>query len=366
MLYLVPILAILCAPALWLVLGRPRFVPAAHSPPPDTSVSLIIPARNEEDNIGALLVSIASDNPRLHEIIVVDDASTDRTAAIARGHGATVVSPPLLPDDWKGKPWACHNGASTATGDWLLFLDADTRLAPGGLDRIHALTAQPDRVHSICPYHTVHRPFEQLSAFFNIIMIAGINAFGLQRAPAQHAALFGQCLLISQIHYHQIGGHEPVRDEVLENFHLSRHLADLGIPRECHLGHGCLTMRMFPGSFHDLWTSWKKGFTSGASNVAPRALFLTSAWITGAMLAIVGVILAFLPHTDPPLRAMTGASYLLYSLQCQRAFRLAGNFSRANALLFPVSLLFYQTLFFTSLIERRLGIQTKWKGRHVD
>lgn len=366
MLLAVSILAALCAPALWFVLGRPRFVPAPESPPPGTTISIIIPARNEEDNIGALLESITSPSTRPHQIIVVDDASTDRTAAIAREQGATVVSPPPLPDDWKGKPWACQHGAAAATGDWLLFLDADTRLAPGGLDRIHGLTRHSDRVHSICPHHTVHRPSEQLSAFFNVIMLAGVNAFGLQRNAPNHAALFGQCLLISQSHYHQVGGHEPVRDEILENFHLARHLADLDIPRECHLGRDCITMRMFPGGLPDLWAGWKKGFTSGAGNAAPRTLLLTSLWITGAMLAIIGLILAFAPLATPLCRGTSAAIYLLYALQCLRVFRLAGTFSPLNALLFPVSLLFYQILFFTALIERKLGIKTRWKGRHVD
>lgn len=366
MLFVVPILAVLCAPALWLLVGRPRFVSGAISPPPDTNLSVIIPARNEEDNIGMLLQSLASDNTPPHELIVVDDASTDRTAAIAREHGATIVSPPSLPDDWKGKPWACHHGAATATGDWLLFLDADTLLAPGGLDEIHTLTAQSDRVHSICPHHTVLRRSEQLSAFFNVIMIAGVNAFGLQRAPAHHAALFGQCLLISQTHYRQVGGHAAVRSEVLENFHLSHHLAELGILRECYLGRGCLTMRMFPGGLRDLWAGWKKGFTSGARSAAPRALLLSSVWITGAMLSLVSVILAFLPLADSLFRVLAGAAYLLYFLQCLRAFSLAGTFSPGSALFFPVSLLFYQALFFTALIERRLGIQTQWKDRHVD
>jgi 4,4'-diaponeurosporenoate glycosyltransferase len=329
-------------------------------------ISIIIPARNEEANIGGLLASIVSNNALPHEIIVVDDASTDRTAAIAREHGATVVSPPDLPADWKGKPWACHHGAAAASGDWLLFLDADVRLDPGGLDRIRALTARSDRVHSVCPHHTVRRVTEELSAFFNVMMIAGVNAFGIQREAARHAALFGQCLLISQDHYRQVGGHAPVRGEILENFHLARHLADLGIPRQCHLGRGSITMRMFPGGLREIWAGWTKGFTSGAGNAAPRALFLTSVWISGAMLAIVGVILAFLPVTDPLCRATTGAVYLLYALQCLRAFRLAGNFSPLNALLFPLSLLFYQALFFTALVQRRLGIKTKWKDRHVD
>lgn len=234
------------------------------------------------------------------------------------------------------------------------------------MERIHGLTRHSDRVHSICPHHTVLRPSEQLSAFFNVVMIAGINAFGIQRDAPGQAALFGQCLLISQDHYRQVGGHEPVRAEILENFHLARHLAGHDVPRNCLLGRGCLTMRMFPGGLPELWSSWKKGFTSGAGHAAPRALFFTSVWITGAMLAIVGLLLAFAPIATPLCRGTAIAIYLLYVLQCLRAFRLAGTFSPLTALFFPVGLLFYQVLFFTALIERKLGIKTRWKGRHVD
>lgn len=366
MIFAVPILAAVFALGLWLVLGRPRFPDQAEQSAAAAKVSIIIPARDEEASLGGLLESINSQHRRPHEIIVVDDGSTDRTAAIAEAHGARVINPPALPDDWKGKPWACQQGAAAATGDWLLFLDADTRLAPGAMGKIASLSSRADRVHSICPHHTVHRPYEQLSAFFNVIMLAGVNAFGIQRDPSNHAALFGQCMLISRIHHEQVGGHQAVRAEILENFHLARHLGDLGIPRECHLGRGCLTMRMFPGGLSELWASWKKGFTSGAKNAAPRALLFISIWITGAMLACVGIVVALTPFAGPAYRVTAVAVYLLYALQCLRAFRLAGSFSPLTALFFPVSLMFYQVLFFTALIERRLGIKTQWKGRHVD
>lgn len=365
MLVLLPIIAALCSIGLWLVLGRPRFLPAAGGKQSARNISVIIPARNEERNLGALLASIRNQGAAPREIMVVDDDSTDHTAAIAAENGARVVRPPPLPGGWNGKPWACQKGAEQAFGDWLLFLDADTRLEPGALEKIAALTRMPDRVSSICPYHTIRRPYEQLSAFFNVVMLAGVNAFGFQRDPSRSCALFGQCLLISKMNYQQIGGHGPVRGEVLENFRLARHLEARGIPRDCYLGRNCVTMRMFPGGFADLWSSWKKGFTRGAAHTAPRALWLTTLWIAGAMLACAGIAMAFVPFVASDCRAAMVAVYVLYAMQCLWAFRLAGNFALLGALFFPCALLFYQALFLTAVIGRKLGIKTRWKDRHV-
>lgn len=401
MLILLPIAAALCTLALWLLLGRPRYLSGAGDAASAESISIIIPARDEESNIGGLLASIQSQSMPPREIIVVDDHSTDRTAAIAAEHGALalagtfnsklsdsfarptkvsapsrpanytnhtahlyIIQPPEPPPDWKGKTWACQQGAQAASGDWLLFLDADTRLERGALEKIARLTQNPDRVSSICPYHVIQRPYEQLSAFFNVIMLAGINAFGIQRDPSRESALFGQCLLIHKDIYQRVGGHESVRRDILENFQLASHLEAHAIARDCYLGRGTIRMRMFPGGFRDLWASWKKGFTSGAGSVATRALVCSSLWITGAMLACAA--LAFTPCAPSAVRASSAAAYLFCAVNCLIAFRLAGNFSLLNALFFPVSLFFYQALFFTAVIERRLGVKSRWKGRHVD
>ena len=366
MLLVIPILAVLCAPALWMILGRPRFLDNGKAPERASAISIVIPARDEEGNIGCLLDSIAEQEVAPCEVIVVDDGSSDRTAEVARGKGARVLACPPLAEGWKGKPWACSHGAGEARGEWLLFLDADTRLESGAMAKLASLTEDADSVHSVCPYHRIRRPYEQLSAFFNLIMVAGVNAFGLRPDPSGNVGLFGQCLLISQKHYEEVGGHEPVRAEVLENFHLARHLAERGIGRSCLMGRGAVSMRMFPGGFGELCASWKKGFAAGASNAAPRALLLVSLWLTGAMLALVGGVLAVTPFASDCFRLVAVAVYALYAFQSLRAFRLVGNFSLLNAVLFPCSLLFYQALFFASIIERRLGIKTRWKGRHVD
>lgn len=121
---------ILCALGVLLawrvILGR-RPVPGVGlggARPP--RVSVIIPARNEERRIGRLLDSLDRQTVRPHEVIVVDDQSSDLTGSLASGRGASVVTGGPLREDWCGKPWACWRGACASTGDLLLFLDADT------------------------------------------------------------------------------------------------------------------------------------------------------------------------------------------------------------------------------------------------
>ena len=227
MLLALPLLAILFMLSLALVLGKPRFLVSNKAAPVRSNVkakvSVIIPARNEENNLPRLLKSFQQSVSQPHEIIVVDDGSTDATARVAQKLGATIITPEPPSAGWKGKPWACKTGAKEASGDWLLFLDADTWLEPEGYETILAL-ADKEEVSSICPYHRIETPVEEFSAFFNLIMVAGSNAFGLPASSRNNSALFGQSLLIPKQTYQHIGGHEKVKSEILENFHLAEHL----------------------------------------------------------------------------------------------------------------------------------------------
>ena len=157
-----------------------------------------------------------------------------------------------------------------------------------------------------------------------------------------------------------------MKSEILENFHLAAHLHKEGIARDCYLGKNVLTMRMFSGGFSELCKSWKKGFTSGAKQAHPRALVLISLWLTAGMTVLVSTLVALFAEEPGHLfQATVLAAYLLFSLQCWWVFRLVGSFSPLNALLFPISLCFYQSLFFTAIIEKKRGLQTDWKGRDV-
>lgn len=360
-----PGVAILCAPALWLILGRPGWLKPSPKKSADApSISIIIPARNEEQNIRHLLASLQTQDTSPLEIIVVNDGSEDRTAQVSQELGAAVLEAQPLPGGWHGKPWACHQGAERAKGEWLLFLDADTVLQEGALTALQQLTSADPKVYSLCPYHIITQPYEEFSAFFNVLMLAGSNAFTpIRDSPP---TLFGQSLLLSKAHYEQVGTHAVVRDQVLENFHLSKHFQDLKISTRALLGKGLINMRMFPHGPGQLWASWQKGFTNGAAQSHPRALLFSSIWLSGLMFTLTSLVFLLTPFTNSTYLTLTGVAYLLGVIQCCYAFRLAGNFSFLNALLFPFTLLFYQSLFFTALIKKKRGLKSEWKGRSLD
>ncbi len=351
--------------AAWAVFLRFRRVPDPGTlSAPLPKLSIVIPARNEEENLARLLPSLVGSSFPPHEILVVDDHSSDRTGAVARELGATVVTGRSLPEGWYGKPWACHQGAEAASGDWLLFLDADLVVAPDGLRRLAGLTAgDAEAVHSICPYHRIERPFEELSAFFNSVMVLGMNAFTWKGPQAKEIGLAGQALLVSREGYRTVGGHGPVRAQVLENFHLARHFREAGIPCRCHLGRGTLSMRMFPGGIRDLIDGWSKGFVSGAGRTPRATMVGISAWLSALIMIAIG--LTFLPAADRSLRLALGGLYALGAGQCLYVFRQVGNFGLLNAALFPVSLAFYQTIFFRALRRKKAGATVQWKGRDV-
>src|SRR5438105_9185781 len=101
-----------------------------------TEVSVIVPARNEEASLGPCVESLVRQQEVSTEIIVVDDASTDRTRQIALSFpGVRVIDPGPLPEGWTGKNHALTTGARQARGEWLLFTDADTMHLPGSLAR---------------------------------------------------------------------------------------------------------------------------------------------------------------------------------------------------------------------------------------
>lgn len=350
----------------WAMSARFRTVPALEpgAPKPLVKISIVIPARDEEENLGRLLPSLSAQEFSPHEIIVVNDQSTDRTAEIAKEYGATVLDGQPLPEGWYGKPWACQQGAATATGDWILFLDADTVVKEKeGLLRIGHLARQEDSVHSICPYHRVPTAAEQLSAFFNVIMILGMNAFTLQGDRASQIGLFGQAMFVSRKQYDAVGGHEPVKAEVLENFHLSRFFTEAGFQCRCYLGKGTISMRMFPDGWRDIVAGWSKGFVSGADNTPRSAVVGISFWLSGLIMGTIS--LAFLPLASPAVTAAVAGMYSLCVIQTFYLLKNAGSYWFSGILLFPVGLIFYQSVFFRALLRKRQGGQIQWKGRDV-
>ncbi|MEW6186461.1 MAG: glycosyltransferase family A protein [Thermodesulfobacteriota bacterium] len=148
-----------------------KFNLPAKDPPSAPPLSIIIPARNEENNLGRLLRSLAGQISFPSGIIVVDDHSEDATARIAGGFPVRIIPSPDLPPGWIGKTWACRQGEQKAQHNLLLFLDADTFFEPYGLSRLRKVFEEKGIFLSLQPFPLMQKAFEQLSAYFNILEI---------------------------------------------------------------------------------------------------------------------------------------------------------------------------------------------------
>lgn len=343
----------------FLLLRRVPVVPAgAPVERCELRVSVIVPARNEADNLPALLGSLRMDAGPLLQVIVVDDDSTDGTSAVAESFGATVVASAALPEGWTGKTWALHRGADRAEGEVLIFLDADTWLIDGGYSRLVAHFAElpRDAALSVLPFHSTVRWCEELSLFFNILVAMGAGGFAGLDAPR----LFGQSLLMRRELYARVGGHEAVRGEILENLHLARHVVAAGGCNFTLGGRGALEMRMFPHGFAQMRESWQKAFADGAGATSPRVLWLSVYWLGAAMLSALMLFAA-----RGPLWPAVAALYLLNAAQVTWYARQLGRFRAATMLLYPIALAFYFAIFAQSLWRRKRRRPVSWRGRQL-
>jgi 4,4'-diaponeurosporenoate glycosyltransferase len=322
------------------------------------SLSIVIPARNEEVNLPRLLRSIAESTEHSPQVLVVDDVSTDGTAVVARNFGAIVIPSARLPIGWTGKTWACHQGALHATGDALLFLDADTYFVAGGLDRtIASWLDESDRglALSLLPYHATKEAYEQLSLFFSILMAAGAGGFGVLASPQ----LFGQSLFISKDAYFAVGGHAAVRGFILENFRLAQLVRASGARILCVGGRGVLHMRMFPEGFRQMSDSWAKAFTGGAAAsggfvLGSSILWISALWSTALLLVWAGAGRNYL-----------AVVYMFLALQLAWFARQLGNYRFLTCLLYPLPLAYCCVVFGRSAIHRIVGRKAVWRGREI-
>lgn len=224
------------------------------------AVSVIVPARNEEVCLGACLRSLAAQTGVRFELIVVDDASTDRTREIALSFpGVRVVAAGPLSEAWTGKNNAMAAGARQARGKWLLFTDADTVHLPGSLARSLAEA----RYHgadllSYSPEQEVDGIWEK--AVMPVIFAELASTYSLSQVsdPASPAAAAnGQYLLISRQAYDAAGGHAAIAGSLLEDVELARLVKSSGRRICFRYGGDAVRTRMYR-SFAQLREGWTK------------------------------------------------------------------------------------------------------------
>jgi 4,4'-diaponeurosporenoate glycosyltransferase len=322
------------------------------------SITVIIPARNEAKNLPALLASLPKLGSDTLEVVVVDDGSTDATAATAARYNATVITSLPLPSGWTGKNWACHQGALAARNDIFFYLDADTRFCDGGFEAIvqYFAALPPDTALSLLPFHRTEQWYEELSLFFNIVMAMGAGGFGGVDAPH----LFGPSLLLRRDLYQRAGGHDAVRQHILENLQFASCLSMAGGDVRALGGRSVLETRMFPLGLSQLCESWKKAFAAGARTTSPLVLGLSIGWLASAMLTFLMLFAA--PRFLLPAVC---SLYVLFACQIAWFAKQLGSFRWLTAAVYPIALVFYFVVFGQSLWIQLAGRQVRWRGREV-
>jgi chlorobactene glucosyltransferase len=351
---------------------------STHSPHLDPAgaprLSIVLPARNEEQNIDRCLASIsASTYPNL-EIIVVDDHSEDGTRQLAltrqqKDRRIVVTTPPPLPDGWFGKSWACEHGASVATGELFLFTDADTWHHPELHSRLANALADLDAdLVSIGGAQETYTFWEKLLQPLIFLMLllryGGWEVVNRSRNPRNKIAN-GQCIVTTRAAYYAVGGHASVRGNVAEDLKLAQAYFTAGRKPMLLLALPYLSTRMYR-SLSEIVSGWGKNIYAGSAETMPggwigRRILTPLLLLLPPLLALMfplllaACLLGDAHSTCLPLIASNLALLAFCSLVFA-AFRVGPHY----ALLYPLGATILLYIVATAISR---GRDVTWKGR---
>ena len=346
-------------------------------PEPEELIELtvIVPARNEEDCLGDCLKSLVSQSENIFELgkdwdlIVVDDGSTDRTAAIARGFaGVTVMAAEKLELGWTGKNNAVWTAARRARGRWLLFTDADTIHEPGGLRHaMHEAERYKVGVLSYSPRQIVSGLAQRslMPLIFSELALAYPPA--TVSDPAQRiAAANGQFLLIAREAYRRLGGHAMVAEKVLEDVELAFLAKRRSIGLRFRYAPDAVSTRMYRTAAAMI-EGWTKNLALLFSNCLALALWRGLDILLLFALPLLAVEL-WNVHFAPHLMPWAYDGWLIVLLWVRNLFRFYGRVARSNfpfvdCTLAPLGLPLFVVLLYRSWFQNRILKRVSWKGR---
>ncbi|MFP7477397.1 glycosyltransferase [Terribacillus saccharophilus] len=237
-------------------------------------VSILIPARNEEDNIGRLLESLIPQQPYIKEILVLDDQSSDGTTSVVRQFQHTFPNLKLyrgkeLPSGWTGKNYACQQLGEYAEGDWLLFLDADVTVDKNGLALLQPYLDKNYRMISAFPRQRVHTFLERMLVPFMIFLVIchlPIRQVTKNQDP-KFTAAHGAFICIHKESYQHAGSHAAIKSAIVDDMELMRLMKRFQFPVALLRGEKFASMRMYDTN-RSVWLGFRKNiFTGTGSNI---------------------------------------------------------------------------------------------------
>ena len=323
-------------------------------------VSILIPARNEEDNILTLLQSIYQQDYQNYEVIILDDSSEDNTYKICadfaeKHHQFRVIKGEKLPYDWLGKNYACHQLAKEAKGDYFLFLDADEQVYNG------LINSAIQRVHIFKLGLLSLFADQQMGTFGEKMVVPLMHYILLNLLPLRLvylvknsavAAASGQFMLFDAELYRKNQWHERVKDRVVEDVEIMRMVKSAGFNGEALLANGMLSCRMYK-SYTEAVNGFTKNFLAAFNYSIITLLIYLVIVIGGPMIVITTLNLQLILF----MTSLILISRVMISLPSRQSAWI-------NVLLHPLQMLNLTLIAFLS-IQTYLTKKTVWKGRQV-
>ncbi len=335
-------------------------------------VSILVPARNEAHNVEACAVSLLAQDYPDFEVIFLDDESTDDTPIILprlkRADSRLVVLSGIpRPDGWIGKHWACHQLEQAATGELILFTDADTRHAPNMLrDSVSALLAEGADLVTAFPHEEVLTWGERLLVpvigwgIFSFIPIRLVQKLHL---PALSITI-GQFMLFRHSAYTQIGGYEAIRKDPVDDVSLGRRIISNGLEWRLMDGTQHVTCRMYR-SFGETVSGLSKSLF-GVFDYRILPYFIALVIVTTAFLEpVVSLVSRWLRHplTSVSLEYAAGSVILtivLFTIAYRRF-----KFPAYLVFYYPLTMAVFIAVAGLSFFQAVFGTAT-WKDRPIE
>ncbi len=327
-------------------------------------ISVLIPARDEASCIGRCLESLVAQNTELHEILVLDDHSDDGTGAIIdewsrRDARIRRLTGQALPEGWTGKAWACQQLSVAATGEVLIFTDADTVHAPECIGAAGAtLALRSADMLSLWPHQQTETLGEKLVIPFVHILLLLFLPHWMPGKWRSLGAANGQFIAFRRSAYQQLGGHESVKSHMVDDVSLARLAKVAGLKVINADGSRLVTCRMYE-CFSDIWEGFSKNLRAGCDGSLVAFLVLQG----------IQLVFLFLPCLWLVFGLATCATWLpwvalqvlgIYMIRLLLVWRVRHTVT--GAILHPVGQALELAIALNSWLKFSQGSIT-WKGR---
>ncbi|RLA94172.1 MAG: hypothetical protein DRG25_03060 [Deltaproteobacteria bacterium] len=357
------------------------YIITSDSPPINSfrrvpAVSVLVPARNEEQNIGNCLQALLEQDYSNLEIIVIDDQSTDKTAEIVKrfqkkNEAIKLISGKKLPPGWIGKNHALFQGVQEAGGEYLLFLDADVVLTSRHcISQIvkYAMEHETDLLTLV--------PELECKTFWEKVVLPILGFFIINRFTLKNinnpsskiTSVVGPFLFFKRQTYEEIGGHEGIKGEIVEDLVLAQTIKKKGYRLSYMLGMELFSLREY-ANFQEIWEGFSKNFFAGMNQ--------------NVMMAVACIFLMLSVLVLPPLLVLLSLGYLLFfgwdkfailylilgiipyfiTIVVRRILKIYAKLDNTYAFLQPLGALVLISILINSIIKVSFCKGVSWKGR---